>query len=102
MRPDVGISVHLLTQRVNQGTGAMINLSAYYIFGIPLGLYLAFPLNGGLIGLWEGLTLSLIYASIVSLWLVLRTDWQREVQKVLDRFEKERQQSEDEHARSAV
>ncbi|KZV96917.1 mate-domain-containing protein [Exidia glandulosa HHB12029] len=86
-----GVTNGILRARGKQGTGALINLTAYYVLGIPLGLYLAFPLGQELMGLWEGLTLSLIYASVVSTWIVLRTDWPREVRKVLLRFEKDRE-----------
>ena len=65
--------------------------SAYYIIGIPLGLHLAFTHHLGLVGLWVGLACALIYAAIVGVWLCLRTDWDKEVQKVRDRVEKERQ-----------
>jgi multidrug resistance protein, MATE family len=55
--------------------------------GIPVGIYLAFRCNMGLHGLWCGLTLSLIYISIVGLWIVLRTDWDQEVLNVQKRLE---------------
>lgn len=41
----------------------------------------------GLHGLWYGLTVSLIYGSAVGVWLGLKTDWNREVQKVQKRLE---------------
>ncbi|KAH7096099.1 MATE efflux family protein [Auriculariales sp. MPI-PUGE-AT-0066] len=85
-----GVTNGVLRSRGKQGTGALINLSAYYLFGIPLGIYLAFKAGHGLMGLWEGLTLALVYASVVGLLLVLQTDWHREVRKVQDRFEKDR------------
>ncbi len=41
----------------------------------------------GLHGLWYGLTVSLVYGSAVGVWLGLRTDWNREVEKVRKRLE---------------
>ena len=38
-------------------------------------------------GLWIGLTVSLVYASMIGVWICLRTDWEREVKKVQDRLE---------------
>ena len=58
----------------------MLNLSAYYVLGIPLGLYLTFICGRGLGGLWEGLTLALVYTSGVGIWIsVRRVDWEKEV-----------------------
>jgi MATE family multidrug resistance protein len=56
--------------------------SAYYVIGIPFGIWLAFPKHMGLTGLWIGLTVSLVYVSTVGVIVCLRTDWQREVKKV--------------------
>lgn len=38
-------------------------------------------------GLWIGLTMSLVYAAAVGVTICLRTNWDREVQKVQDRLE---------------
>lgn len=41
----------------------------------------------GLHGLWYGLTVALVYGATVGVWLGLKTDWNREVQKVQKRLE---------------
>lgn len=56
-----------------------------------MGLFLAFNRGTGLVGLWVGLTAALIYSAIVGVWLCVRADWDKEVQKVRDRVERERQ-----------
>ncbi|QRV93309.1 MATE efflux family protein [Ceratobasidium sp. AG-Ba] len=71
------------------GYGAIINLTAYYCIGIPLGLYLAFWRDMELKGLWMGITSALFYAATVSVYLVLKTDWGREVEKVKARLGRE-------------
>ncbi|KAF9059682.1 mate-domain-containing protein [Rhodocollybia butyracea] len=79
-----------LRAKGKQGTGALLNLSAYYVFGIPLGFYLAFKdATVALRGLWVGLTASLVYCSVFGTVLCLLTDWQHEVEKVRARVEAE-------------
>ncbi|OBZ77895.1 putative transporter C11D3.06 [Grifola frondosa] len=60
-----------------QFTGALLNLSAYYVVGIPFGMWLAFDRGMNLHGLWIGLTISLVYAAAVGVWLCLLTDWDK-------------------------
>ncbi|KAF5391991.1 hypothetical protein D9757_003303 [Collybiopsis confluens] len=143
-----GITGGILRARGKQGVGALLNMSAYYVVGVPLALYLAFKdrdfpqslpdhpivhsLNkgfliiasssdsshlssvfsslsialststdsddgypsipeatAGLRGLWTGLTVALVYCSVVSTILCLRTDWEHEVEKVKARLDAE-------------
>jgi len=60
--------------------------SAYYVIGIPLGLWLTFKQNMELSGLWYGLTAALIYGSALGIWLSLTTNWNKEVAKVIERL----------------
>ncbi|KAG8874171.1 hypothetical protein FRB97_006099 [Tulasnella sp. 331] len=68
-----------------QFTGAILNLTGYYVVGIPLGLILTFYFPQwelGLLGLWIGLSFALIYTAVFGLWYCYRTDWNGEVEKV--------------------
>ncbi|KAJ7089340.1 MATE efflux family protein [Mycena belliarum] len=79
----------ILRAKGKQMTGALLNLSAYYIIGIPFGAWLAFSWDFGLHGLWIGLTVSLVYCAVFGILLCVRTDWDREVRKVLARLNAE-------------
>ncbi|EMD31953.1 hypothetical protein CERSUDRAFT_59308 [Gelatoporia subvermispora B] len=83
------IASGILRARGKQFTGALLNLSAYYVIGIPFGLWLTFKRNMQLYGLWIGLTVSLVYCAAIGVWLCLRTDWNYEVKKVRDRLASE-------------
>ncbi|KDQ10315.1 hypothetical protein BOTBODRAFT_164069 [Botryobasidium botryosum FD-172 SS1] len=80
------VSGGALRARGKQFTGALLNLSAYYIFGIPLGLTLTFRYGMELKGLWIGLSAALAYGGCVSAWIVLRTNWDREVTRARERL----------------
>ncbi|KAG5634975.1 hypothetical protein H0H81_000164 [Sphagnurus paluster] len=72
-----------------QVTGAVLNLSSYYVIGLPFGIWLSFSRGMQLHGLWIGLTVSLVYCSFFGTFLCLRTDWDREVCKVAQRIEEQ-------------
>ncbi|PPQ95399.1 hypothetical protein CVT26_008245 [Gymnopilus dilepis] len=76
--------------------------SAYYIFGIPLGVYLAFSKHYDLDGLWLGLTFSLVYCAVIGTWVCLRTDWDSQVRKVLQRLKEEDRRRVEDERRYAV
>ncbi|KAF8079300.1 mate-domain-containing protein, partial [Lyophyllum atratum] len=79
----------ILRARGQQFIGALMNLSAYYVIGLPTGVFLAFRWHLGLHGLWIGLTLSLIYCSVIGTVLCFKTDWKEEVLKVAARLAEE-------------
>ncbi|GBE87674.1 Uncharacterized transporter [Sparassis crispa] len=77
-----GVTGGILRARGKQFTGALLNLTAYYVIGIPFGIWLTFKHGLQLHGLWIGLTVSLVYCATVGVWICVRTDWDREVEKV--------------------
>lgn len=52
-----------------------------------MGLYLAFWCDMELKGLWVGITAALFYAATVSVYVVSRMNWDKEVEKVKSRVE---------------
>lgn len=69
-------------------TGALINLTSYYIIGLPFGLWLCFTpkYDLGLIGIWIGLSIALGYGSVISAYLVWKANWVRAVERVRERL----------------
>jgi multidrug resistance protein, MATE family len=59
----------------NQGTGAIITMSAYWAIGVPLSWYLGIHKNGGLVGVWIGPIAASIALVIVYTLLIMRFDW---------------------------
>jgi MATE family multidrug resistance protein len=82
-----GVAAGILRGTGRQGSGAIINLTGYYVIGIPFGLLLTFgPPDMGLSGLWIGLTVALTYAAVFSFLIIKRTDWKEEVSKTMARM----------------
>ncbi|WWC88469.1 uncharacterized protein L201_003380 [Kwoniella dendrophila CBS 6074] len=69
-------------------TGALINLTSYYVIGLPFGLWLTFTprFNLGLIGIWVGLSIALAYASVLEFWMVWKANWTRAVERIRERL----------------
>jgi len=76
----------ILRARGKQTLGAIINLSAYYCLGFPIGLWLAFKQDLRLFGLWWGLNIAILWQASISSYLCITTDWQKEVDKVIARL----------------
>jgi MATE family multidrug resistance protein len=57
---------------------AVINVTAFYVFGIPTGLGLAFGLNWGIVGLWTGLLVGMgLMVLGLALYLDCGVDWEK-------------------------
>lgn len=79
------VSSGLLRGQGRQKISGIINLVAYYVFALPMGLSLAFNANWGLSGLWTGVCVALLIVSSFQTWYVVSADWNA----ILDRAEKE-------------
>ncbi|XP_031474351.1 protein DETOXIFICATION 16-like isoform X1 [Nymphaea colorata] len=67
-----------------QKYGAVINLGAYYIVGVPLAVVLAFVLHSGGKGLWFGVTCAIFVQMGSFLALTIFTNWEEEAKKARD------------------
>ncbi|KAM0041036.1 putative multi antimicrobial extrusion protein [Helianthus debilis subsp. tardiflorus] len=68
-----------------QKIGALLNLGAYYLIGIPLAVLFAFVLHFGGKGLWFGIIAALLAQALFLLILTLCTNWEMEAKKANER-----------------
>ncbi|XVF34260.1 hypothetical protein REPUB_Repub18cG0044000 [Reevesia pubescens] len=68
-----------------QRIGALINLGAYYLMGIPSSIILAFVYHLGGKGLWTGLIVALFVQASSLAIVTLSTKWEQEAKKATDR-----------------
>ena len=72
-----------------QKIGAGVNLVAYYLLALPVGIWLAFNTGLGLAGLWIGQCGALFLVGVGEYLLVFLTDWDVEVKRAEQRIENE-------------
>uniref|UniRef100_A0A0D9XAY8 Protein DETOXIFICATION n=1 Tax=Leersia perrieri TaxID=77586 RepID=A0A0D9XAY8_9ORYZ len=65
-----------------QGLVAYINLGCYYVLGIPLGYILGYKFNLGVGGVWGGMLCGVALQTLILLFVVWRTDWKAEYQRL--------------------
>ncbi|XP_048325467.1 protein DETOXIFICATION 35-like isoform X2 [Ziziphus jujuba] len=71
-----------------QAMVAYINLGCYYIFGLPLGYLLSHVANLGVMGLWGGMICGLALQTIFLLFVLFKTNWNKEVEQSSERMRK--------------
>ncbi|KAK6925314.1 Multi antimicrobial extrusion protein [Dillenia turbinata] len=68
-----------------QKIGAIINLGSYYLVGIPFTVVFAFVLHIGGKGLLLGIICALLVQALSLLIITIRTNWDQEAKKAMDR-----------------
>lgn len=58
-----------------QRLGGYLNLIAYYVFGMPLAVYLGFCLDWQALGFWIGLGFGIFTLAVGEMYCVYRSDW---------------------------
>ncbi|KAJ3355481.1 hypothetical protein HDU91_005670 [Kappamyces sp. JEL0680] len=67
-----------------QKLGGMLNLTAYYVLGLPLGALFTFHFKMGLEGIWLGLTTGIFIVSFSQLYInLMQTNWPEMAKKAL-------------------
>ncbi|CAN8275821.1 unnamed protein product, partial [Cochlearia groenlandica] len=67
-----------------QKIGAYVNITSYYIIGIPIGLVLCFHLHFNGKGLWSGLVSGSTIQTLILFIVVGFTNWNKEVVRLQD------------------
>jgi MATE family multidrug resistance protein len=68
-----------------QELGGIVNITAYYIVGLPTAWVLAFHRGFGLMGIWYGLAIANLLACCMMGMVVLRMDWEIEATNAANR-----------------
>lgn len=79
----------LLRGQGRQKISGYVNLTLYYVFALPLGLYLAFSRGWRLAGLWSGICFALFFVSLIQIFFVVYADWPQIIQKAQDEIERD-------------
>ncbi|KAK2987807.1 hypothetical protein RJ640_024434 [Escallonia rubra] len=68
-----------------QKIGAILNLGAYYLIGIPSAVVFAFVYHIGGKGLWMGINVALLAQALFLSIITICTNWEKEAKKATDR-----------------
>ncbi|XP_009109403.2 protein DETOXIFICATION 40 [Brassica rapa] len=67
---------------------AKVNVGCYYIIGIPIGTLFGFYFEYDAKGIWTGMIGGTLIQTVILVWVILRTDWTKEVEKASKRLDK--------------
>ncbi|KAJ1747157.1 ethionine resistance protein [Coemansia sp. RSA 989] len=81
-----GIVPGILRGMGKQRKAAAINIGSYYFAVLPLGMIAVFVLDGGIIGLWMAFSFGMSILSGLYIYIITRTDWDKEVQQCTARI----------------
>ncbi|KAK3446334.1 hypothetical protein EUGRSUZ_A02048 [Eucalyptus grandis] len=69
-----------------QAVVAYVNLTAYYIIGLPIGCVLGFKTSLEVAGIWWGMIIGVILQTATLIILTARTNWNKEVENAMARL----------------
>lgn len=67
-----------------QMIGGTLSLVGYYIVAVPLALFLSFPMNFQLLGLWLGNGAGLLMIGVAEIWIIYNAKWEKVIQRAKD------------------
>ncbi|TKW07617.1 hypothetical protein SEVIR_7G318801v4 [Setaria viridis] len=71
-----------------QSVVAYVNITSYYLIGIPLGAVLGYVVGYHVKGIWIGMLLGTLVQTIVLLFITLKTDWEKQVALAQERLKR--------------
>ncbi|ONK77975.1 uncharacterized protein A4U43_C02F12890 [Asparagus officinalis] len=71
-----------------QGIVAYVNITCYYIIGIPVGIVLGYALDLHVKGIWIGMLLGTAIQTLVLVCITIKTDWTKQVAVARERVSK--------------
>ncbi|KAL6134992.1 hypothetical protein ACLB2K_067220 [Fragaria x ananassa] len=71
-----------------QGVVAYVNLTCYYIIGLPIGCVLAFRTSMGVAGIWWGMIIGVFLQTATLIVLTARTNWDAQVVNAAERVKR--------------
>ncbi|XP_022958965.1 protein DETOXIFICATION 34 [Cucurbita moschata] len=69
-----------------QALVAYINLFCYYVVGLPFGFLLGYKTSLGVEGIWIGMICGTFLQTIILLFIVYKTNWNKEVEETTERM----------------
>ncbi|GAB4861712.1 Protein DETOXIFICATION 34 [Ancistrocladus abbreviatus] len=69
-----------------QAVVAYINLFCYYVVGLPLGFLLGYKTHLGVEGIWIGMITGTTLQTIILVFMVYKTNWNKEVEQASERM----------------
>ncbi|CAN1348988.1 Protein DETOXIFICATION 33 [Linum perenne] len=57
---------------------ALVNIVCYYVFGLPIGAVLGYKFDFGVKGIWSGMLIGIILQIVFLLYIIYKTNWQKE------------------------
>ncbi|KAK9279593.1 hypothetical protein L1049_013272 [Liquidambar formosana] len=69
-----------------QALVAYINLFCYYIVGLPFGFLLGYKTKLGVEGIWIGMICGTLLQTLILLFIIWKTNWNKEVEQTSERM----------------
>ncbi|KAF7074168.1 hypothetical protein CFC21_079078 [Triticum aestivum] len=71
-----------------QSIVAYVNITTYYLIGIPVGAILGYVFGYHVKGVWVGMLLGTLIQTIVLVFITIRTDWDKQVEVTQERLKR--------------